>query len=138
MYEIWLAPLRLVEIAGDQVVVEAPRELRAWVAERFARVLQASAIAVLGASAVVRVRAGDEGPRPRRRRGDVAGPTDVATGLGSVWVTNQGENSLSRVDPISGKVETTPIGGPAAAIAIDEPTETVWVVLAQVSKGGAG
>jgi len=66
------------------------------------------------------------------------GPTDVATGLGSVWVTNQGEDSLSRVDPITGKVETTPIGGPAAAIAIDEPTETVWVVLAQVSKGGAG
>ena len=52
MYEIWLAPLRLVEIAGDQVVVEAPRELRAWVAERFARVLQASAVAVLGPSAV--------------------------------------------------------------------------------------
>jgi chromosomal replication initiator protein len=78
MYEIWLAPLRLVEIAGDQVVVEAPRELRAWVAERFARVLQASAVAVLGPSAVVRVRGGDEGPRPRRRRGDRAGNADAA------------------------------------------------------------
>jgi chromosomal replication initiator protein len=72
-YEIWLAPLRLVEIVDDQVVVEAPRELRAWVAERFARVLQASAIAVLGPSAVVRVRPGDEGPRPRGHAGD-AGP----------------------------------------------------------------
>ena len=78
MYEIWLAPLRVVEIAGDQVVVEAPRELRAWVAERFARVLQASAVAVLGPSAVVRVRGGDEGPRPRRRRGDRAGNADAA------------------------------------------------------------
>jgi chromosomal replication initiator protein len=78
MYEIWLAPLRLVEIAGDQVVVEAPRELRAWVAERFARVLQTSAVAVLGASAVVRVRAGDEGPRPRRRKGDRGGTADAA------------------------------------------------------------
>ena len=66
------------------------------------------------------------------------GPTDVATGLGSVWVTNQGEDTLSRIDPITGEVETIPIGGPAAAIAIDEPTETVWVVLTQVSKGGAG
>ena len=66
------------------------------------------------------------------------GPTDVATGLGSVWVTNQGEDTLSRIDPITGEVETIPIGGPAAAIAIDEPTETVWVVFAQVSKGGAG
>jgi chromosomal replication initiator protein len=68
MYEIWLAPLRLVEIAGDQVVVEAPRELRAWVAERFARVLRASAVAVLGPDAVVRVRPGDEVPRPRTAR----------------------------------------------------------------------
>ena len=66
------------------------------------------------------------------------GPTDVATGLGSVWVTNQGEDTLSRIDPITGEVETIPIGGPAAAIAIDEPTETVWVVLTQVSQGGAG
>ena len=68
MYEIWLAPLRLREIAGDQVVVEAPRELRAWVAERFARVLQASAVAVLGPDAVVRVRPGDDGPPPAAGR----------------------------------------------------------------------
>ena len=66
------------------------------------------------------------------------GPTDVATGLGSVWVTNQGEGTLSQIDPITGDVETVPIGGPAAAIAIDEPTEAVWVVLAQASKGSAG
>jgi serine/threonine protein kinase len=66
------------------------------------------------------------------------GPTDVATGLGAVWVTNQGEDTLSRIDPITGEVETIPIAGPAAAIAIDESTETLWVVLAQVSKGGAG
>jgi streptogramin lyase len=66
------------------------------------------------------------------------GPTDVATGLVSVWVTNQGDGTLSRIDPITGEVETIPMGGPAAAIAIDEPTETVWVVLAQASKGGGG
>jgi chromosomal replication initiator protein len=78
MYEIWLAPLRLIEIAGDQVVLEAPRELRAWVAERFARVLQASAIAVLGPCAVVRVRPGEEGPRPRSRRNDPAGIPQAA------------------------------------------------------------
>jgi chromosomal replication initiator protein len=66
MYEIWLAPLRLVEIDGAQVVVEAPRELHGWVAERFARVLRTSAVAVLGPDAVVRVRPGDEGPVPGR------------------------------------------------------------------------
>jgi serine/threonine protein kinase len=66
------------------------------------------------------------------------GPSDVETGLGSVWVTNQGEDTLSRIDSITGEVETIPIGGPAAAIATDEPTETVWVVLAPASKGGPG
>jgi chromosomal replication initiator protein len=68
MYEIWLAPLRLAAIDGDQVTVEAPRELRGWIAERFARVLQASAVAALGPGAVVRIRAGDEGPPASRGR----------------------------------------------------------------------
>jgi chromosomal replication initiator protein len=67
VFEIWLAPLRLVAIDGDQVVVEAPPELRAWVAERFARVLRASAVAVLGADAIVRVRPPED--QPARRGG---------------------------------------------------------------------
>jgi chromosomal replication initiator protein len=79
MYEIWLAPLRLLEVDGDQVAVEAPRELRAWVAERFARVLQASALAVLGPDAVIRVRAGEEGPV---RRGAQASGTPSGRGPG--------------------------------------------------------
>jgi chromosomal replication initiator protein len=96
MYEIWLAPLQLVEIAGDQVVVEAPRELRAWVAERFARVLQASASAILGPNAVVRVRPGEEKPRPRGARAIAAepGPTAVEeepadTGLNPKYTFDQ-------------------------------------------------
>jgi chromosomal replication initiator protein len=70
MYDIWLAPLRLVELRGDALVVEAPRELRAWVAERFARVLQTSAAAVLGPSATVDVTTGaasGRGPRASSR-----------------------------------------------------------------------
>jgi chromosomal replication initiator protein len=58
MYDIWLAPLRAVRVDGDVLVLEAPRELRAWVAERFARVLQASAAAVLGPEVTVDVRSG--------------------------------------------------------------------------------
>jgi chromosomal replication initiator protein len=80
MYEIWLAPLRPVEISGAQVVVEAPPELRAWVAERFARVLQAGAMAVLGPDAVVRVRAYEQGPVTSRpgapARGSAAAPSE--------------------------------------------------------------
>jgi chromosomal replication initiator protein len=56
IYDIWLAPLRAVGIEGDVLVLEAPRELRAWVAERFARVLQVSAAAVLGPEVTVDVR----------------------------------------------------------------------------------
>jgi chromosomal replication initiator protein len=74
MYEIWLAPLRLVEVDGDQVVLEAPHELRTWVAERFARVLHASAVAVLGPDAVVRVRPGTEGPAHRGAKTAAATP----------------------------------------------------------------
>jgi chromosomal replication initiator protein len=58
MYDIWLAPLRAVAVDGEILVLEAPRELRAWVAERFARVLQASAAAVLGPEVTVDVRSG--------------------------------------------------------------------------------
>jgi chromosomal replication initiator protein len=69
MYEIWLAPLRPVALEGHTIVVEAPRELRTWVAERFARVLQQSAVAVLGPDAAVHVRPGEEGPAATRRHG---------------------------------------------------------------------
>ena len=58
MYDVWLAPLKALGLEGDVLVVEAPRELRAWVAERFARVLQASVAAVLGPEVTVDVRSG--------------------------------------------------------------------------------
>jgi chromosomal replication initiator protein len=65
MYDIWLAPLRVLDLEGDLLLLEAPAELRAWVAERFARVLQASAAAVLGPQITVDVRAGSSSARPR-------------------------------------------------------------------------
>jgi chromosomal replication initiator protein len=58
MYDVWLAPLRALGLEGDVLVVEAPLELRTWVAERFARVLQASVAAVLGPEVTVDVRSG--------------------------------------------------------------------------------
>jgi chromosomal replication initiator protein len=80
IYDIWLAPLRIVAVEGDVLVLEAPRELRAWVAERFARVLQVSAAAVLGPEVTVDVHAiaapGAGGPPARRARGVEARPTE--------------------------------------------------------------
>jgi chromosomal replication initiator protein len=66
MYDIWLAPLRVLDLDGDRLLLEAPRELRAWVAERFAHVLQASAAAVLGPHITVDVRATASPTRPTR------------------------------------------------------------------------
>jgi chromosomal replication initiator protein len=67
MYDVWLAPVRLVGLEQDVLVVEAPKELRAWVAERFARVLQTSVAAVLGPEVTVDVRSRASGASARGR-----------------------------------------------------------------------
>jgi chromosomal replication initiator protein len=67
MYDVWLAPVRLVALEQDVLVVEAPKELRAWVAERFARVLQTSVAAVLGPEVTVDVRSRASGASARGR-----------------------------------------------------------------------
>jgi len=54
-YHLWLAPLRARAIEGDTLLVGAPEEIRTWVAERFERVLQTCAAAVLGERTTVAV-----------------------------------------------------------------------------------
>ncbi|MEA2153896.1 MAG: chromosomal replication initiator protein, partial [Solirubrobacteraceae bacterium] len=54
-YEIWLAPLQARALVGDTLLVAAPDEIRSWVADRFGRVLQTCAAAVLGPQALVDV-----------------------------------------------------------------------------------
>jgi chromosomal replication initiator protein len=85
-YDLWLAPLRAVAFDGDVVVVEAPEGMRARIADRFGRVLQSCAAAVLGPQATVDVVA--RGTVPRETRGarahadapepDVAGTVNPA------------------------------------------------------------
>jgi chromosomal replication initiator protein len=58
-FEIWLAPLRPRAVVADTLVVAAPDEIRSWVADRFARVLQTCAAAVLGPQTTVDVVAPD-------------------------------------------------------------------------------
>lgn len=50
IYRIWLEPLRAVELDGLHLTVEAPPQTYAWIRERFGRVLQTTAAAVLGPS----------------------------------------------------------------------------------------
>jgi chromosomal replication initiator protein len=60
MYDMWLAPLRPVRIDdGPVILVDAPRHLRCWVAERFARSLARAAATALGPQATVEVRGED-------------------------------------------------------------------------------
>ena len=66
MFDIWLAPLQVERFDGDDLVLCAPAETRAWVAERFGRLLQTSAAALLGDEIVVRVESLPAGQRPAR------------------------------------------------------------------------
>jgi chromosomal replication initiator protein len=55
IYRIWLEPLRATELDGDSLTVEAPAQTHRWVRERFGRVLQTSAAAVLGPKLTVNI-----------------------------------------------------------------------------------
>ena len=58
-FEIWLAPLAVRALLGDTLVVCAPDEIRSWISDRFARLLQTCAAAVLGPQTVVAIVAPD-------------------------------------------------------------------------------
>jgi chromosomal replication initiator protein len=79
-YDLWLAQLRAVAIDGDTVVVEAPAGLQSRVADRFGRVLQSCAAAVLGPQASVDVVAA--GAVPRETRARAAQPEHTSEGDG--------------------------------------------------------
>jgi chromosomal replication initiator protein len=53
VFRIWIEPLRVLALAGDSLSVEAPPQTYGWIRERFGRVLQACAAAVLGPSVTV-------------------------------------------------------------------------------------
>jgi chromosomal replication initiator protein len=79
-YHLWLAPLRPHAIEGDLLVVTAPEEIRSWVADRFSRVLQTCAAAVLGPQTTIAVvPEGAErsaSPTPGTLAAPQAGPVD--------------------------------------------------------------
>jgi YVTN family beta-propeller protein len=53
-------------------------------------------------------------------------PASVAIGEGSAWVANEGDNTVSRIDPPTGKVTTIEVGREPKAIAVGD--EGVWVI----------
>ncbi len=54
-FEVWLAPLQIIDIKGTTLVAGAPPEIREWVSERFERPLARAAGEILGPGARVEV-----------------------------------------------------------------------------------
>jgi streptogramin lyase len=63
-------------------------------------------------------------------------PSDMAVGLGSVWVTDQTEGSVYRIDAGLGVVDRYELGAPLAAIAVDQRVGVLWVIVASTPSGG--
>lgn len=63
-YEIWLSTLEPRDYNGDMLVIQAPAARRAWIAERFGRVLQRCATDVIGTA--VRVELATDGGAARQ------------------------------------------------------------------------
>jgi chromosomal replication initiator protein len=66
-WEIWLDPLEVKSLQGNVLSVTAPPNTLSWVAQRFGRLLDTCAQAVLGPDA--RVTLDHQGTAPSRRRG---------------------------------------------------------------------
>jgi len=72
-FDVWLAPLRAVDIEATTLVVGAPPELLEWVAERFERPLARAAVEVLGPGARIDIIDG----------GAIRGPREPGAGIPS-------------------------------------------------------
>jgi DNA-binding beta-propeller fold protein YncE len=60
-------------------------------------------------------------------------PTDIATGLGAVWVTNQGDGTISRIDPITNDSSEIRVGASVAAVVADPRSREIWVAIAPIT-----
>ena len=60
-----------------------------------------------------------------------ADPIDIEAGLDALWVANLEDGTISQIDAGTRQlVETIQIGSPVAAIAVDESTRSLWIVIA--------
>src|SRR4051812_23713093 len=77
-YDIWLEPLRPVDLSGERLVLAAPDELRSWISDRYGPLLRRVARHVLAPTVDVELVAPDALPGSRR---PAATPRlDAATG----------------------------------------------------------
>jgi chromosomal replication initiator protein len=123
-YRIWLAPLQPRELTENRLLVEAPGSARAWIHDRFGRLLDACAADVIGVGTTVELvdpqrscsDAEDPPPPPRITRAGGAGRRSVGgTPRAS---TRQQRSSGSQGDltaaqePASHESRPGPLGNP--------------------------
>jgi chromosomal replication initiator protein len=77
-YEIWLAPLQARAWDGQVLLLQAPDATRSWISERYGRILEACAQAVVGPSARVAFTS-DHGDPAGARRDSTITVTEAAT-----------------------------------------------------------
>jgi chromosomal replication initiator protein len=72
VYDEWLSDLRPAGVEGSRLIVTAPDSVRAWVSQRFARVLRAAAAEALGPGATIELIApgGEAAPGPAESHDD--------------------------------------------------------------------
>jgi chromosomal replication initiator protein len=91
-YRIWLAPLQPCELTENRLLVEAPGSARAWIHDRFGRLLDACAADVIGAGTTVEL------VDPTRNDSDIPPKRQRITGQGGA-----GRRSLDGAPRPSGR-----------------------------------
>ncbi len=66
---------------------------------------------------------------PFRVGGD---PGDLAVGLGSLWVSSESGGTVWKIDPITEEAARIVIGAPVAALAVDDASSSIWLVIPPV------
>ncbi|MGA7703378.1 MAG: chromosomal replication initiator protein DnaA [Solirubrobacteraceae bacterium] len=85
IFRIWIEPLRALDFDRDLLLLEAPSQTYGWIRERFGRVLQACAAAVLGPEVTVDIV--ERGQRTSRARS--ASPVEPSAGPPATCAQNE-------------------------------------------------
>ncbi len=89
LFDVWLAPLKLARLDGNQLIIEAPAASRAWVSDRFGQVLRASARSVIGADAEVHVSVAGESAQLGLKQADSAASNEPGSELNPKYCFEQ-------------------------------------------------
>ncbi|MCW3067648.1 MAG: chromosomal replication initiator protein DnaA [Solirubrobacterales bacterium] len=100
-YQIWLEPLRAVELSGNRLLIEAPPQACRWVRDRFGKVLEAAVEIVLGAGTTVELMGG-VGVQPA-----VARPRSAQRGRSLTQSVGDEATQMPALPPAAG-----PLGNP--------------------------